>query len=85
MDFQRFTSKAKYFPEKYKELEEEKVREIKKIEDPYNGEWISKTFNIPPGPKIGRIKKEIQNIKSRTKNVSEKEIISHIKEFLKEK
>ena len=40
-------------------INQQKIEEIAKLESPLNGDEIQSLLNIPPGPKIGEIKKAI--------------------------
>lgn len=72
-------------PQKYEEVELEK----KKINAPiinnvkYTGDWIIKTFNLKPGPAIGRIKDFLtQTYGDQLEIVSDEQVIASVKQYL---
>ena len=75
------------FPDKYKQLVD-KIKEIETIipanNSKYTGDWIIKTFNVKPGPIIGKIKLFwTQKYGDKLENVPEDELIRVTNDYLK--
>jgi hypothetical protein len=73
------------FPDKYKEVQTEKEKLNADVVNTakYTGEWLIKTFNLKPGPIIGKVKSYLnKKYGDQLDSKSEEEVTTAVNQFL---
>jgi hypothetical protein len=80
-----------YFKQRFPELYEKYLNEVKKIEEfvpyksKYNGNWIMEKFNVSPGPIVGKIQKKwIEQYGESIDSVNENDLYEFTKRFMED-